>query len=260
MKLFHGSCSANMNLVDLVVILDMIRMFCIHLVLFKSWRYLIKYMSLTLIRCQILDIAGLQNEDGSFSGDIWGEVDTRFSYIAILSLALLHRLDKVDVGKAVKYILSCKNVDGGFGCTPGAESHAGQIFCCVAALAITGSLHHVDKDLLGWWLCERQVKSGGLNGRPEKLPDVCYSWWVLSSLIMIDRVHWIDKGKLVKFILDCQDKENGGISDRPDDAVDVFHTYFGVAGLSLLEYPGIKPIDPAYALPVDVVNRVMLGR
>ncbi|XP_055827800.1 geranylgeranyl transferase type-2 subunit beta 1-like isoform X1 [Solanum dulcamara] len=232
-------------------------------------------------------IAGLQNEDGSFSGDIWGEVDTRFSYISILSLALLHRLDKIDVGKAVKYILSCKNVDGGFGCTPGAESHAGQIFCCVAALAITGSLHHVDKDLLGWWLCERQVKSGGLNGRPEKLPDVCYScyieisidklvlsvtdsrvvapqvcysWWVLSSLIMIDRVHWIDKKKLVKFILDCQDKENGGISDRPDDAVDVFHTYFGVAGLSLLEYPGIKPIDPAYALPVDVVNRVMLGR
>ena len=46
------------------------------------------------------------------------------------------------------------------------------VFCCVAALAITGSLHHVDKDLLGWWLCERQVKSGGLNGRPEKLPDV----------------------------------------------------------------------------------------
>ncbi|KAF5939185.1 hypothetical protein HYC85_023444 [Camellia sinensis] len=47
-----------------------------------------------------------------------------------------------------------------------------RVFCCVGALAITGSLHHIDKDLLGWWLCERQVKSGGLNGRPEKLPDV----------------------------------------------------------------------------------------
>ena len=42
----------------------------------------------------------------------------------------------------------------------------------MGALAITGSLDLVDKDLLGWWLCERQVKSGGLNGRPEKLPDV----------------------------------------------------------------------------------------
>lgn len=29
-----------------------------------------------------------------------------------------------------------------------------------------------------------------------------------------------------------QDTENGGISDRPDDAVDVYHTYFGIAGTS----------------------------
>ena len=26
----------------------------------------------------------------------------------------------------MKYIISCKNMDGGFGCTPGGESHAGQ--------------------------------------------------------------------------------------------------------------------------------------
>ncbi|PRQ20298.1 putative protein geranylgeranyltransferase type II [Rosa chinensis] len=219
-------------------------------------------------------VAGLQNEDGSFSGDMWGEVDTRFSYIAICRLALLHLLDKINVEKAVDYILSCKNHDGGFGCTPGGESHAGQIFCCVGALAITGSLHRIDKDLLVWWLCERQVKSGGLNGRPEKLPDFSSSWEVLmaiqrnilmcathggfyiSSLIMIDRVHWINKEKLAKFILDCQDIENGGISDRPDDACDTYHTYFG---LSLLEYPGVKAIDPAYALPVDVVNSIILG-
>jgi geranylgeranyl transferase type-2 subunit beta len=28
-----------------------------------------------------------------------------------------------------------------------------------------------------------------------------------------------------------QDIENGGISDRPDDACDAYHTYFGVAGI-----------------------------
>ncbi|XP_062150822.1 geranylgeranyl transferase type-2 subunit beta 1-like [Alnus glutinosa] len=205
-------------------------------------------------------IAGLQNEDGSFSGDMWGEVDTRFSYISLCCLSILRCLNKINVEKAVSYIVSCKNLYGGFGSTPGGESHLGQIFCCVGALALTGLLHHIDKDLLGWWLCERQVKSGGLNGRPEKLPDVCYSWWVLSSLIMIDRVHWINKEKLVQFIIDCQDTENGGISDRPDDAVDVYHTYFGLAGLSLLQYPGLKAIDPAYALPVDVVNRIFFGK
>lgn len=57
---------------------------------------------------------------------------------------------------------------------------------------------------MGHWLCERQLPSGGLNGRPEKLPDVCYSWWVFSSLHMIGRAHWIDKAALQKFILACQ--------------------------------------------------------
>ena len=41
-----------------------------------------------------------------------------------------------------------------------------------------------------------------------------------------------------------QDPENGGIADRPGDMVDVFHTNFGLAGLSLLEYEGLEAVDP----------------
>ena len=36
----------------------------------------------------------------------------------------------------------------------------------------------------------------------------------------------------------------GGISDRPGDMVDVFHTVFGIAGLTLLGYPGLVKVDP----------------
>ena len=82
---------------------------------------------------------------------------------------------------------------------PGAESHAGQIFCCVGALAITKSLHILEsEDKLAWWLAERQLPNGGLNGRPEKLEDVCYSWWVLSCLCMLKRQEWIDFKMLEK--------------------------------------------------------------
>jgi geranylgeranyl transferase type-2 subunit beta len=101
------------------------------------------------------------------------------------------------------------------------------------------------KDRLGAWLSERQQPSGGLNGRPEKLVDVCYSWWVMSSMAMIDRLHWIDSAKLTKFILECQDPDEGGISDRPGDMVDVFHLCFGIAGLSLLGHPDLIEVDPA---------------
>ena len=38
--------------------------------------------------------------------------------------------------------------------------------------------------------------------------------------------------------------EMGGISDRPRDMVDVFHTVFGIAGLSLLGYSGLVRVNP----------------
>ena len=41
-----------------------------------------------------------------------------------------------------------------------------------------------------------------------------------------------------------QDLDKGGIADRPGDMVDVFHTVFGIAGLSLLGFPGLQAVDP----------------
>jgi hypothetical protein len=47
------------------------------------------------------------------------------------------------------------------------------VFVCTANLAILDRLDEVDEDMLSWWLAERQLPNGGLNGRPEKLEDVC---------------------------------------------------------------------------------------
>ena len=50
----------------------------------------------------------------------------RFSYCAISCLSLLGRLDAIHVPQATAFIARCRNFDGGFGSTPGGESHAGQ--------------------------------------------------------------------------------------------------------------------------------------
>jgi prenyltransferase beta subunit len=46
------------------------------------------------------------------------------------------------------------------------------VFCCVGTLDILNQLDKIDQSQLGWWLSERQLPSGGLNGRPDKLADV----------------------------------------------------------------------------------------
>lgn len=68
----------------------------------------------------------MQLPDGSFQGDQYGEVDSRFVFTAIQALSLLDKLEKVDTEKTVQWIMKCRNFDGGFGLVPGAESHAAQ--------------------------------------------------------------------------------------------------------------------------------------
>ena len=161
---------------------------------------------------KLIDILSLRNPSTHlFYGDtLHLEEDSRFLYCAVSTLAHLNALDRLDTVSAIQGVLSCLNFDGGFGRVRGAESHAGQVFVCVGALSILSALHRIDVDRLGGWLSERQVDCGGLNGRPQKLEDVCYSWWVLSSLSMIERLHWIDGDKLKAFILSAQVSRKNG--------------------------------------------------
>ncbi|CEH11762.1 rab geranylgeranyltransferase [Ceraceosorus bombacis] len=233
-------------------------------------------------------ITSLQNPStGAFSGDqTYLEEDTRFLYCSVSTLSLLGALHHLDKPLTIRAVLAVRNHDGGFGTVPGAESHAGQAFVCMGALAILGGLDGLDKkakDKTATWLAERQLENGGLNGRPQKLEDVCYSWWVLTALSILHKLHWISPPKLCEFILSAQDPDHGGIADRPDNVADVFHTFFGVAGLSLLGYrldnnakdqshesadvlkeeesgQGLllQEIDPVYALPARVTKKLGL--
>lgn len=45
----------------------------------------------------------------------------------VLVVVLQGKMDAINVDKAVEFVLSCMNFDGGFGCRPGSESHAGQV-------------------------------------------------------------------------------------------------------------------------------------
>ena len=200
-------------------------------------------------------VSTLQNEDGSFRGNEFDEVDTKFTYCAFVLMSLLGKMELININKGIEWLIKCENFDSGFGCNQDCETHGGQIFTVLGALSIANKLDLVDKDSLGLWLSERQCDSGGFNGRPEKVPDVCYSWWIGASLVMIGKQDWINKEKLVNFILSAQNEQTGGISDKPGNGTDPYHTFFGCSGLSLLNYPGIKSISPIYAFPEDVLHR-----
>lgn len=148
-----------------------------------------------------------------------------------------------------------------------------QVFVCVGALAILDRLDEVDQERLAWWLAERQLPNGGLNGRPEKLADVsnCIAFQssaltlgvgLLQLLGALGNVH-IEEVNLDRFrqtrrfhpfcrgtsntsqrsgsttetpLVLFQDPDSGGIADRAGNQPDVFHTLFGVAGKCIIAH------------------------
>lgn len=233
-------------------------------------------------------VRSLRLSGGAFCGRqaTASESDCRFVYAALCLTALLRGLapatapvgaaldsERRELDETVEWLLRCQNLDGGFGCRPDgeSESHAGHTFCCLAGLALAGGLHRISARghaRLVRWLCDRQSADGGLNGRPGKASDVCYTWWTLASaeLCILSRRH---AGTLVLsdmfriddlcgFVTLCT-SPGGGVAAHPGGDPDPFHTFFGLAGLSLLQHAGgcmerwVGQVSPLVALPVGLV-------
>ncbi|KAH7062074.1 geranylgeranyl transferas-like protein type i beta subunit [Macrophomina phaseolina] len=92
------------------------------------------------------------------------------------------------------------------------------------------------------------VQWAGFNGRCNKLADTCYAWWVGGSLSMLGRIHLISRSTARRYLLEKTQHLVGGFGKMPGDPPDIYHSYLGLAALSLLEEPGVKPIRAAACL------------
>lgn len=100
----------------------------------------------------------------------------------------------------------------------------------------------IDTCMLLEWCLQRQVTDGGFQGRRNKLSDTCYAFWVGGVLKILGAYHLIDSCALRSFLLTCQ-SPYGGFTKFPDDRIpDIYHSYYGLAALSLLEEEGLEPL------------------
>ncbi|KEG14485.1 geranylgeranyltransferase type I beta subunit [Trypanosoma grayi] len=208
------------------------------------------------------------------------EIDLRFSYSALITMALLcaplplstiPSLQGV-LENAVAFIQRCWNPhEGGFGAVPGAESHGGMTFCAVASLALAGAMSWLTRSrrhsLLRY--CTARVAAGpgvekfvggvgaipppvGYQGRPQKDCDTCYAHWIGSTLGILhaDAIALVDPLPIVRFINACTNCRKGGIAKCIDMSADVVHSCLGLSGLlqhiQPLNTPLLRPPHPVY--------------
>ena len=177
----------------------------------------------------------------SFSSlHLGSENDLRFVYCACAISQILNDWTGVDMDAAVKYIQSCRTWDGAISLIPGQESHGGSTFCGIASLKLMGRLKEVldDDDTFSWrndlvqWCVSRQIE--GLQGRPNKLEDTCYSYWIGGTLQILNCDHLLEQELLREFVMDCQ-TDMGGFSKLRDGSYypDLLHSFYSLSWLSL---------------------------
>jgi len=180
-------------------------------------------------------LRGLQLDDGSFQCIAVGsEHDMRFLYCACCISHLFDDWSGVDIDKAARYIRSCRSFDGGIALLPGQEGHGGSTFCATASLVLMGRLDEVidaewRKDLIRW-CTHRQV--GGMQGRPNKAEDTCYSYWIGGTLRLLGEDSLLEHDALRSFVMQCQ-SGMGGFSKIIGAYPDLLHSFYSMAYLSL---------------------------
>lgn len=177
----------------------------------------------------------LQRPNGSFQAVLGmdSEHDMRFLYCACAISYMLNDWRAIDKDKAVEYIKSCISFDGAIALLPGQEGHGGSTFCGVASLVLMNKLDEIPKSLVNnliYWCVSRQV--GGMQGRPNKLEDTCYSYWIGGTLCLLGKLQLLEETTLSEYVLTCQ-SQLGGFGKVVGAFPDVLHSFYSMAWLSL---------------------------
>ncbi|KAJ1792311.1 CAAX farnesyltransferase (FTase) subunit beta [Coemansia sp. RSA 2167] len=194
----------------------------------------------------------MKREDGAFAVHEGGEVDVRGVYCVLVVASLLNIMTAELVSGVTEFVARCQTCEGGLGPYPGVEAHGGYTLCALAALEIIGSTHVLDLKRLARWMSARQMAfEGGFSGRTNKLVDGCYSYWVGGAFSILQRALsrtpqddlLYERRALQRYVLACcQDTRIGGLRDKPGKSADLYHTMYGLLGLSLAQhYVGVDP-------------------
>ncbi|EGD76967.1 farnesyltransferase [Salpingoeca rosetta] len=188
-------------------------------------------------------LSSLIEDDGSMHMHDDGEIDVRAVYCGA-SAARLCGLDVDTIfAKCPQWVARCQTYEGGFAAIPGLEAHGGYTFCGFAAMSILCSTHLIDIPRLTEWLANRQMPmSGGFQGRPNKLVDGCYSFWVggcfpiLADLLEAQGLPGdvVNAEALIDYVV-CVCQCPSGFRDKPGKRQDYYHTSYCLSGLASMK-------------------------
>ncbi|KAH0363287.1 geranylgeranyl transferas-like protein type i beta subunit, partial [Aureobasidium melanogenum] len=97
----------------------------------------------------------------------------------------------------------------------------------------------------------------GFNGRCNKIADTCYAFWVHGSLCILNQPQLPNIESARRWLLErTVHPQLGGFGKVAGDLPDVYHSYLGLATLSLFGEEELKPLDPGLCISKEAKGRL----
>ncbi|KAI0970250.1 terpenoid cyclases/Protein prenyltransferase [Xylaria arbuscula] len=126
------------------------------------------------------------------------------------------------------------------------------------------SSNHSPSELTPSTLTDAEPILAGFNGRLNKLPDTCYTWWNSGTLSLLGQEKLINRGPARRFILEKTQHLIGGFAKHPAGPPDVYHAYMGLAALATMGgaegEPGLAKFDARLCISADAAGRILKAR
>ncbi|KAF9425740.1 Geranylgeranyl transferase type-1 subunit beta [Entomortierella beljakovae] len=219
----------------------------------------------------IRSLKKLQQPNGCFIPCITDyEPDMRFTYCAAAVSHILNDWSGFNKETALRFIQECQTYEHGFSQSSQQEAHGGSTYCAVSTLGLMGGeaildqktmvqnlqrgedketferrksrAGFLDKEATRRWCHQRQTC--GFQGRVNKPTDTCYSFWIGAALVTLGSMDLVDFDSNRGYLFETQHQAFGGFGKWVDTYPDVLHSYMGVAAFSLMNEPGLRPLDP----------------
>ncbi|KAI1821678.1 terpenoid cyclases/Protein prenyltransferase [Xylaria intraflava] len=124
--------------------------------------------------------------------------------------------------------------------------------------------NHPLPDLSSLSLSDLEPQLAGFNGRLNKVPDTCYTWWNSGALSLLGEGNLISRGPARRFILEKTQHRIGGFAKHPAGPPDIYHAYLGLAALATIAgpegEPGLAKFHTGLCISTDAAARIVKGK
>ncbi|KAG8047982.1 hypothetical protein GUJ93_ZPchr0008g12609 [Zizania palustris] len=155
-------------------------------------------------------IVTVEKKKDSFESLVMEHIRLNGAYWGLTTLDLLHKLDAVDAGEVIQWIMSCYHPEsGGFGGNVGHDPHVLYTLSAVQVLCLFDRLDVLDVDKVADYVSGLQNEDGSFSGDIWGEVDTRFSYIVICTLALLHRLHKINVQKAVDYIVSCKNLDGG---------------------------------------------------